>query len=133
MSSRPITLIIAAALEALIGLVAAVGGLYSLYTVIAGRATDVVSSAIPLTVIGLGVGALLIFVARGLLRLREWARTPVVVTQLFLAVVSYYMFTGEQYVLGGALLGTAVITAAAVLAPTTTAALYPDETPRKRR
>ncbi|MEU3305517.1 hypothetical protein ACWGSK_05360 [Nocardiopsis sp. NPDC055551] len=132
MSSRPITLIIAAALEALIGLVAAVGGLYSLYTAIAGEATDVTSSAIPLTVIGLGVGGLLIFVARGLLRLREWSRTPVVVTQLFLAVVAYYMFTGEQYVIGGVMLGTAVIAAAAVLAPPTTAALYPDQTPPGR-
>lgn len=132
MSSRPITLIIAAALEALIGLVAAVGGLYSLYTAIVGEATDVASSAIPLTVIGLGVGGLLIFVARGLLQLREWSRTPVVVTQLFLAVVAYYMFTSEQYVIGGIMFGTAVITAAAVLAPPTTAALYPDETPPGR-
>ncbi|WP_017604683.1 hypothetical protein [Nocardiopsis alkaliphila] len=127
MSSRPITLIVAAALEALIGLAAAAGGLFSLYTAITGQATDVVSSAIPLTVIGAGVGALLIFVARGLWQLREWARTPVVVTQLFMAVVSYYMFTSEQYVVGSIMLGTAVVAAAAVLAPPTTAVLFPDE------
>ena len=133
MSSRPITIVIAAALEALIGLAAAVGGLYSLYTAITGQATDVVSSAIPLTVIGVGVGALLIFIARGLWHLREWARTPVVVTQLFMAVVSYYMFTSDQYGAASVMLGTAIIAAAAVLAPPTTAALFPDESSSKRR
>ncbi|MBR8740705.1 hypothetical protein [Nocardiopsis sp. MG754419] len=132
MSSRPLTLIVAAALEALIGLAAAAGGLYSLYTVIIGQATDVASSALPLTVIGVGVGALLIFVARGLLQLSEWARTPVVVTQLFMAVVSYYMFTGEQYVAGAVMLGTAVVATAAVLAPPTTAALFSDDSTRGR-
>jgi hypothetical protein len=50
----------------------------------------------------------------------------VVVTQLFMAVVAYYMFTGEQYVTGTVMIGTAVVAAAAVLAPTTTAALFSD-------
>lgn len=126
MSSRPITIVIAAALEALIGLVAAIAGIYSLYTAITGQATDPVSSAVPLTVIGVGVGALLVFVARGLWQLRDWARTPVVVTQLFMAVVAYYMFAGEQYVIGTVMIGTAVIAGAAVLAPPTTAVLFSD-------
>ncbi|MET9794947.1 hypothetical protein [Nocardiopsis alba] len=133
MSSRPITIIVAAALEALIGLVAALAGLYSLYTAFTGQASDVASSAIPLTVIGVGVGVLLIHVARGLLQLREWARTPVVVTQLFMAVVSYYMFTSDQYVIGAVMLGTAIVAAAAVLAPPTTAALFPDESSGRRQ
>ena len=126
MSSRPITIVIAAALEALIGLVAALAGIYSLYTAITGQATDPVSSAIPLTVIGVGVGALLVFVAHGLWQLRDWARTPVVVTQLFMAVVAYYMFTGGQFVIGSVMIGTAVIAAASVLAPPTTAVLFPE-------
>ncbi|GAA1469117.1 hypothetical protein NE857_27715 [Nocardiopsis exhalans] len=124
MSSRPITIVIAAALEALIGLVAAIAGIYSLYTAITGQATDPVSSAIPLAVIGVGVGALLVFVAHGLWQLRDWARTPVVVTQLFMAVIAYYMFTGGQFVIGSVMIGTAVIAAAAVLAPPTTAVLF---------
>lgn len=115
----------------MIGLAAAVGGLYSLYSAITGRVTEM-SSAIPLAALGLGVAALLIFVARGLWELKDWARTPVFVTQLFLAVVSYYMFTGEQYLFGAVLLGVAVIAGAAVLAPPTTAVLFPDETPRGR-
>lgn len=124
MSSRPFTIVVAAVLEALIGVASAVGGIYSLYTVIAGQATDPVSSAMPLTLIGVGVGVLLVFVAYGLWQLRDWARTPVVVTQLFMAVVAYYMFTGDQYLIGAVMLGTAVIATAAVLAPPTTAVLF---------
>ncbi|MEE2038745.1 hypothetical protein Q8791_16090 [Nocardiopsis sp. CT-R113] len=126
MSSRPVTVVVAAALEALIGLAAAAGGLYSLATAVTGRAGDL-TNAIPLAALGLGVGALLVFVARGLWQLREWARTPVFVTQLFLAVVSYYMFTSEQYALGAVLLGVAVCASAAVLSPPTTAVLFPED------
>ncbi|WP_150239035.1 hypothetical protein [Nocardiopsis quinghaiensis] len=126
MSSRPVTVVIAAALEALVGLAAVLGGLYSLFGAVSGRAHDL-TSAIPLTALGLGVGVLLVFVARGLWRLRDWARTPVFLTQVFLAVVAYYMFTSQQYVYGVVLLGVAVCAAAAVLSPPTTAALFPEE------
>ncbi|MCY9785502.1 hypothetical protein KIK06_16575 [Nocardiopsis sp. EMB25] len=126
MSTRPVTLVVAAALEALIGLAAAVGGVYSLVTAATGQAASV-TSAIPLAFLGVGAGAVLVFVARGLLLLREWARTPVVVTQLFLAVVAYYMFTSEQFLIGGVLLAVALCAAGAVLAPPTTAVLFPPE------
>ncbi|MEU1899658.1 hypothetical protein ABZ512_14875 [Nocardiopsis dassonvillei] len=126
MSSRPVTIVIAAALEALIGLAAAASGVYSLFTAITGQASDL-TSAIPLTALGLGAGALLVFVARGLWQLRDWARTPVFVTQLFLAVVAYYMFTSEQYAFAAVLAVVAVCASAAVLSPPTTAALFPDE------
>ncbi|GAB2493834.1 hypothetical protein [Nocardiopsis aegyptia] len=129
MSSRPVTIVIAAALEALIGLAAGVGGLYSFVTAVSGDAADV-TSAIPLAVLGLGVGALLVHVARALWQMRDWARTPVFVTQIFLAVVAYYMFTSEQYVLGAVLAVVAVAASAAVLSPPTTAALFPDESER---
>ncbi|RKS05293.1 hypothetical protein DFP74_0887 [Nocardiopsis sp. Huas11] len=129
MSSRPVTIVIAAALEALIGLAAGVGGLYSFVTAVSGDAADV-TSAIPLAVLGLGVGALLVFVARGLWQMRDWARTPVFVTQLFLGVVAYYMFTSHQYALGAVLLVVAVSASAAVLSPPTTAALFPDDSER---
>ncbi|MEV2277595.1 hypothetical protein AB0I72_18610 [Nocardiopsis sp. NPDC049922] len=126
MSTRPVTIVVAAALEALIGLAAAVGGLYSLVTAVTGQAASV-TSAIPLAVLGLGAGAVMVFVARGLWRLRDWARTPVVVTQLFLAVVAYYMFTSDQYAIGGVLVAVALCAAGAVLAPPTTAALFPPQ------
>ncbi|MFE3459816.1 hypothetical protein ACFXKD_19915 [Nocardiopsis aegyptia] len=129
MSSRPVTIVIAAALEALIGLAAGAGGLYSFVTAVSGDAADV-TSAIPLAVLGLGVGALLVYVARALWQMRDWARTPVFVTQIFLAVVAYYMFTSEQYVLGAVLAVVAVAASAAVLSPPTTAALFPDESER---
>ncbi|WP_159940686.1 MULTISPECIES: hypothetical protein [unclassified Nocardiopsis] len=126
MPSRPITIVIAAALEALVGLAAAVGGLYSLFNTVTGRASEL-TSALSLTALGLGVGALLVFVARGLWQLRDWARTPVFVTQIFLAVVAYYMFTSGQYLYGAVLLVVAVCASAAVLSPPTTAALFPEE------
>jgi hypothetical protein len=127
--SRPVTIVIAAALEALVGLAAGVGGLYSFVTAVSGSAADL-TSAIPLAVLGLGVGALLVYVAHGLWQVRDWARTPVFVTQIFLGVVAYYMFTSEQYVLGAVLALVAVGAAAAVLAPSTTAALFPDDSER---
>ncbi|MDT0331295.1 hypothetical protein [Nocardiopsis lambiniae] len=131
-SSRPYTVVIAAALEALIGVAAAVGGGYSMFIAITGR-TGELSSAIPLTAIGLGVGALLIFVARGLWRLNDWARTPVFVTQIFLGVVAYYMFTSGQPVIGAGLAAVAVAASAAVLSPPTTAALFPGEWGERNR
>nr|WP_218909065.1 hypothetical protein [Nocardiopsis sinuspersici] len=113
-------------MEALVGLASVAGGLYSLVTAVSGRALDP-TSAIPLAALGLGVGALLVFVARGLWRSESWARTPVFLTQVFLAVVAYYMFTSQQYVYCAVLLGVAVCAAAAVLSPPTTAALFPEE------
>ncbi|WP_304451635.1 hypothetical protein [Nocardiopsis sp. YSL2] len=126
MSSRPVTIVIAAALEALIGLAAGAGGLYSFVIAVSGRAADL-TSALPLAVLGLGVGALLVYVARGLWQMRDWARTPVFVTQIFLGVVAYYMFTSGQYALGAVLAVVAVGAAAAVLSPPTTAALFPHD------
>ncbi|KOX22309.1 membrane protein [Nocardiopsis sp. NRRL B-16309] len=113
-------------MEALIGLAAGAGGLYSLVSAVSGNAADV-TSAIPLAVLGLGVGALLVYVARGLWQMRDWARTPVFVTQIFLGVVAYYMFTSGQYVLGAVMAAVAVAAAAAVLSPPTTAALFPHD------
>src|SRR5699024_1334643 len=63
---------------------------------------------------------------------RGLAPTPVFVTQLFLAVISYYMFTGDQYFFGAVLLFAALIAGAAVLSPLTTAVLFPEETPPTR-
>ncbi|WP_306366201.1 hypothetical protein [Nocardiopsis sp. CC223A] len=130
-SSRPFTVVAAAALEALIGLAAGIGGLYSMFTAVTGR-TGELDSALPLTVIGLGVAALLVFVAQGLWRLKEWARTPVFVTQIFLGVVAYYMFTSGQYLIGAVLAAVAVAASAAVLSPPTTAALFPGEWGEKK-
>ncbi|WP_028648490.1 hypothetical protein [Nocardiopsis sp. CNT312] len=124
MSTRPFTVVVAAVLEALVGAAAAVGGLYSLFAAFSGRAASL-TSALPLALLGVGVGALLVYVSVGLWRLREWARTPVVVTALFLTVVSYYMFTSGQHAIGGTMLTVALGAGGAVLAPPTTAALFP--------
>lgn len=133
MSSRPFTILIAAALQALTGLAAVLGGFYSLYSAVTGQVTDV-TSAIPLAAAGVGLGALLVFVARGLWQLNDWARTPVFLTQLFLAVIAYYMFTGEQYAVAALLGAVAVAAGAAVLSPPSTAVLFPAaQEPQKKR
>nr|WP_221442329.1 hypothetical protein [Nocardiopsis algeriensis] len=113
-------------MEALVGLAAGAGALYIAFRAVTGHFSDL-DFAIPLIALGAGVCALLLFVAKGLWQLKDWARTPVFVTQIFLGVVAYYMFTSEQYALGALLAGVAAAASAAVLSPPTTAALFPGE------
>ncbi|TDQ53562.1 hypothetical protein [Actinorugispora endophytica] len=132
MSRRPITLVLAAALEALLALVLLVLGGFVLLNTLLGNATDV-TYALPLAVFAFGGGAVLGYVAWGLFDLREWARTPVVLTQIFALVVAYYLWTSEQYGLSVGLGGFALVTAALVLAPATTATLFPAEGASSKR
>ncbi len=48
-----------------------------------------------------------------------------------MAVVAYYMYTGEQYAICAVMLAVAVAAAAAVLAPPTTAVLFSDTEGRR--
>jgi hypothetical protein len=125
-SSRPVTLTLAAAVEALIALVVAAEGVYVLAGTLLGRAADA-GSALPLAVLALGAAAALGYVAWGLWHLHNWARTPVVVTQLFVLVIAYYMGTSGQYPLCAALVAVAAAGLGTVLAPASTAALFPEE------
>ncbi|MEY9213663.1 hypothetical protein NI17_023585 [Thermobifida halotolerans] len=124
MSRRPITLVLAAGGEALLGLLVLVLGGYVLVNTLLGNATDA-TFAIPLAVFAFGGGAVLCYVAWGLFNLRDWARTPVVLTQIFGLVIAYYLWTSEQPRLSLALGAFAVLTLALVLAPPTTATLFP--------
>ncbi|ASU82762.1 hypothetical protein CDO52_08165 [Nocardiopsis gilva YIM 90087] len=125
MSSRPITITLAAVLQALIALVVAAEGCYVLVNTLLGRAFDA-AQALPLAVFALVAAAALGYVSWGLYRLNDWARTPVVVTQIFVLVVAYYMWTSEQYAISAALAAVAVAALALVLSPPTTATLFPD-------
>ncbi|CAM4134120.1 hypothetical protein GCM10009799_50250 [Nocardiopsis rhodophaea] len=125
MSSRPITITLAAALQALIGLAVAIEGCYVLVGTLLGRAFDA-TQALPLAVFALLAAAALGYVAWGLYRLNDWARTPVVVTQIFVLVIAYYMWTSQQYAISAALAVVAVAALALVLSPPTTATLFPD-------
>jgi hypothetical protein len=93
---RPLTLAGAAAVEA----VEAVGvlGASVLAAVDAGSGRSYhVNSGIALTVIGLVTAAALGWVAAGLARSRTWSRTPALLTQLFVGIVSIYLVEAPRY------------------------------------
>ncbi|MDT0301542.1 hypothetical protein [Streptomonospora wellingtoniae] len=125
-SSRPITLTLAAAVQALVTAAIAVGAGTVLVETLLGNAAAP-GAAIPLTVLALLAAAATGYCAWGLLRLRNWARTPVVLTQIFVLVVAYYMFTSGQYAVTAAMAAVAAAGLALVLAPPTTATLFGDD------
>ncbi|MBV2362688.1 hypothetical protein ACFPZ0_10020 [Streptomonospora nanhaiensis] len=124
MSSRPITITLAAAVQALVAAALAVGGGYVLIGTLLGEAADA-GSALPLAVLAFAAAAAVGYTAWGLWHLRNWARTPVVLTHVFVLVIAYYMVTSEQYAIAAVLAATAAAGAALVLAPATTATLFP--------
>jgi hypothetical protein len=82
-----------------------------------------VSSGIAITLIGLGTAVALAFVARGLIRVRHWSRTPALLTQLFSGIVGIYLVQGGRYPWG---VGALVLAAAGfvlLLAPASFRAL----------
>src|SRR5437899_12830750 len=54
------------------------------------------ASGIALTVIGLLTVGLLLLVALGLARARQWTRTPALMTQLFTGIVGIYLVQGSR-------------------------------------
>ncbi|MFC7327734.1 hypothetical protein [Marinactinospora rubrisoli] len=126
MSRRPLTVTLAAALEALLCLVVAAEGVFVLANTLLGRASDV-EFALPLAVFALGAAAALGYVAWGLYFLNSWARTPVVLTQMFAFVVAASLWSNGQQMWGAALAVVAVAALGLVLAPPTTAVLFPDD------
>ncbi|GLU46722.1 hypothetical protein [Nocardiopsis ansamitocini] len=131
MSRRPFTIVIAAVLEGLLGLALLGSGVFILFSALMGNSADI-TYALPLAVFALGAAAALGYVAWGLFELHEWARSPVVLTQLFALIVAYYLWTSQQPVLSLALGGVAAAALAAVLAPATTATLFPAQDPPPR-
>jgi peptidoglycan/LPS O-acetylase OafA/YrhL len=131
-SRRPITLLLAAVCEGLLGVLLFILGGYVLVNTLLGNATDV-NFALPLAVFAFGGSAALCYVAWGLFHLKEWARTPIVLTQLFALVIAYYLWTSDQVHLSLGLGAFAVFTLLFVLAPPTTATLFPPEGAAKKQ
>lgn len=129
---RPITILLAAGVEAVVALAVAAAGLYVLFNTLLGNAADI-SSALPLAALAFGTAGVTGYVAWGLFELRDWARTPVLLTQIFVLVIAYYMGTSEQYAIAAALAVVAVAGAASVLAPSTTATLFGNGTGNRGR
>ncbi|NUW45092.1 hypothetical protein [Nonomuraea rhodomycinica] len=126
MSKRPLSLLVAAVVVALEGLVTfGLGGFVAVETA-RGLAADV-TSAVAEAAFGMLIGAGLLWVAwGGLLRGERWGRTPTVLAQVFVLPVAITLIDSGRPDLGVPLVAVAVIGLAAVLAPPTTKALYGD-------
>jgi hypothetical protein len=93
---RPRSLLAAAVIEAVEA--AAVLGAAVLAGVDAGTGRSYhASSGVALTVIGVVTALLLALVASGVARARRWSRTPALLTQLFVGIVSIYLVQGHRY------------------------------------
>lgn len=120
---RPALLAAGAALTALEGLALLV---YAVLEV-ANLDTDRPGVAIPTAVFFALTGGALGFCASGLLRVRSWARSPVVVAQL-ITLLTAWSFTGGETTWVAVVLATvSVAVLVCVLHPRTTAALATDD------
>jgi hypothetical protein len=119
---RPPALALAAALVALEGLVLAVLGVLELASADSSRVTLAITTA----AFFLGLGAGLVWCARGLQRVRSWARGPVVACQLIGLLLSFSFWGGETTPVAIGLLAVSAATLVGVLHPASTRALAAD-------
>ncbi|MEV0167178.1 hypothetical protein ACGFJC_35610 [Nonomuraea fuscirosea] len=126
MNGRPLTLLIAAAVVAVEGLVALGLGVFVAVETLTGTPDDM-TSAVAEAVFGLLIGAGLLWVAwGGLFMMERWGRSPAVVTQIFMLPVGGTLITSDLPQLGIPLIVVALAGLATLLAPPTTHALYGD-------
>jgi len=92
-----------------------------------------VNSGIALTIIGVLTAAGLAWVAAGVAAARAWSRTPALLTQLFVGIVSIYLVQAPRYVWGIPGLVLALAGFVTLLAPPSIRALSrgPSEPPAK--
>jgi hypothetical protein len=125
-NGRPLTLLIAAAVVAVEGLVALGLGVFVAVETLTGTPDDM-TTAVAEAVFGLLVGAGLLWVAwGGLFRMERWGRSPAVLTQIFMLPVSVTLIQSDQLQLGIPLIVVALAGLVTLLAPPTTHALYGD-------
>ncbi|SEM85442.1 hypothetical protein SAMN05660976_06174 [Nonomuraea pusilla] len=126
-SKRPLSLVVAAAIVALEGLVALGLGVYVAVETLVGRPDDL-TSALAEAAFGLLVGAGLLWVAwGGLLRMERWGRSPAVVAQIFLLPVAFTLVRSGQPLIGVPVGVAALAALVALLTRATTRALYGDQ------
>ena len=119
----PFTLLLAAALEALLGLIAVAGGLYTAVETVVGDPLNT-TTALAVAVLAVGGGALMLKVAHGLYLAQGWSRSPAVLTQLFLLPVAVTLVQSDRPELGYPLVALAVCALVALFARPTGLALY---------
>ena len=117
--TRPPQLVAAAVLAVLEGVVALGFGVAEILQVRLFRA--VVGVGVVVFMVGFAV--LLLAAARGLLRLRRWARAPVVVVQLILLPVGWSFRGGQTTPVAVAMIIVALLTLVLILTPRSTQAL----------
>jgi hypothetical protein len=123
---RPLTLVIAAAVVALEGLVALGLGVLVAVETLTGAPQEM-RTAVAEAVFGLLVGAGLLWVAwGGLFRMERWGRSPAVLAQIFMLPVAVTLIQSDQPQLGIPLIVVALAGLTTLLAPPTTHALYGD-------
>jgi hypothetical protein len=122
-SRRPFTVLAAAAIQGIQGVVLAGVGVTFLVTTLLGRAADT-WAALGISGFAVVVGVVVCLVAWGLFRLRNWARTPVVLTQIFVFAYAWHEMSEPPVTLGLLLGIVGAGTLVLALAPATTAALY---------
>jgi hypothetical protein len=115
-SARPAALLLAAAAQAAEAVGLCVAAVFAAIATANGQSYEL-SSGIALTLIALGTAAGLAAFAVGLNRARAWSRTPVVMTQLFVAVAGLYLIIGHRWDWGVPALLLAVGCLAGVFTP----------------
>ena len=129
---RPTTLIIAAVVVALEGIVALGLGVYVGAETAMGAAKDL-TPAIAEAGFGILLGAGLLWVAYGgLFRMERWGRSPSVLAQIIAIPVGITLFDSGQPSLGIPLIVVALIGIGTLLAPPTTKALYGEDASPQR-
>jgi hypothetical protein len=121
-STRPVTLSAAAAIEALEGVVLLAVGVYVGVEAVAGSPDDL-ASAVVLALSAVATGAGIVAVGRGLWKARRWGRAPALLTQIFAVIAAVSMIQSRRQVLGAVLIALAVAGAATLLSPPSTRAL----------
>ncbi|WP_106399658.1 hypothetical protein [Actinocorallia populi] len=119
----PFTLLLAAALEGLVGLIAVGGGLFTAVETVVGDPRNT-TTALAVAAMAIGGGALILKVAHGLYGAASWSRSPAVLTQLFLLPVAVTLVQSDRPQLGYPLVVLAVCALVALFSRPTGLALY---------
>jgi hypothetical protein len=115
-SERNPAVLVAAVLVALEGLVLLLTGIGYALAGVAGAAESTAGAELGALLIA-GVGVLLLLAARGLLRRRRWARSPVVVVQLLAVPVGMSLLSAGVWPPAVVLLGLVAGTLGALASP----------------
>lgn len=121
-STRPVTLSAAAAIEAVEGIAVLAVGLYVGVEAIVGSPDDLIS-AIVLALMAVAAGAGIVAVGRGLWQVKRWGRAPALLTQIFAVIAAISMIQSGRQTVGVVLIVIALAAAASLLSPPSTRAI----------